>query len=103
MEISPPTIDEFEWDDWNLVHIQKHDVTPEEVEQIPGVDATYQTSYRNRIMMIGPTLSGRMLTVIIGASPSVPGRWYVFSARTAHRKERAQHRAWKTRGIEWPS
>ena len=99
MDIAPPTIAELEWDDWNLVHIQKHDVSPEEVEQVPGEDAIYQTSYQDRIMMIGPTLSGRMLTVIIGASPSVPGRWYVFSARPASRKERAQRLAWKTRGI----
>jgi hypothetical protein len=64
-----PHIDALAWGDWNLEHITKHSVTPDEVEEVLASDAIYRSSYKNRIVVTGPTQAGRMLTVIIGESP----------------------------------
>jgi uncharacterized DUF497 family protein len=94
----PPRIDELEWDAWNLDHIQKHRVTVAEVAEVPGADAMYRTSYKNRIMVTGPTSAVRMLTIVIGESPLERYRWCVFSARPASRAERSKHQAAKGGG-----
>jgi uncharacterized DUF497 family protein len=78
----------LDWDHWNQEHIRKHDVTREEVEEVVGSIPIFRESYRNRFLMIGLTAAGRPLAVAIGPSPNRPGAYYVFSARTAHRKER---------------
>ncbi len=87
----PPRIDQLEWDEWNLDHIQKHGVTVTEVAEVPISDAMYQTTYKNRIMVTGPTSSGRMLTIVVGESPYQRYHWYVFSARPASRTERRDY------------
>lgn len=94
----PPRIDELEWDDWNLEHIQKHSVTVAEVADMIRGEATFQASYKNRILVIAPTSAGRMLSVTIGESPYQPYRWYVFSARPASRVERRAYMAAKGLG-----
>ncbi len=76
------------WDHWNLEHIQKHQVTREEVEEVVGSIPVFREPYRSRFLMIGHTAAGRPLAVAIGPSPYRPGAYYVFSARTAHRSER---------------
>jgi uncharacterized DUF497 family protein len=91
----PPRIDEREWDEWNLDHIQKHDVTVIEVEEVAGGDAIFRASYKNRILVTGPTSTGRIATVAIGESPHQRYRWYVFSARPASRVERREYAAQK--------
>ncbi len=87
----PLRIDELECDEWNLDHIQKHGVTVTEVAEVPISDAMYQTTYKNRIMVTGPTSSGRMLTIVVGESSSQRYHWYVFSARPASRTERRDY------------
>lgn len=94
----PPRVDELEWDDWNFNHIQKHGVTVSEVTDVPVADAMYRTSYKDRIMVTGPTSTGRMLTIVIGESPFQRYRWYVFSARPASRPERAAYQSLKGGG-----
>jgi hypothetical protein len=74
----PPRIDALAWDDWNLDHITKHSVTPVEVEEVITSQAIYRASYKNRIVVTGPTPAGRMLTVIIGESPRQAHHHYVF-------------------------
>jgi len=91
MKIPIPLIEKLVWDDWNLEHIQKHDVTPGEVEEVVEPTAHYVTSYKNRVMVTGQTLNGRFLTVVIGESPDLVAHWYVFSARPASRKERVRY------------
>lgn len=51
-----------------------------------------RTSYKNRFALIGPTETGRMLTVIVGESPHQRHLYYVFSARPASRVERDEYR-----------
>jgi uncharacterized DUF497 family protein len=81
-------IDSLEWDDWNLEHIKKHDVSRQEAEEVIQSDYAYKESYSNRILITGRTWAGRVLSIAVGASPDRPGAYYVFSARPAHRKER---------------
>lgn len=75
------------WDTWNIAHIARHDVIPEEVEEVcHGQPITSQT-YKGRLRVVGPTRSRRMLTVIL-APTEQPGVYYPVTARPADRKER---------------
>lgn len=84
-------IDHFEWDSWNRHHITKHQVSPEEAEEVAAAEPVILATYKGRFQLIGPTLSGRILTVIVGPVPDHPNSYYVFSARPASRKERQYH------------
>ena len=75
------------WDDWNVEHIGKHRVLATEVEEVASGSPVFFDSYKNRLLMIGPTAAGRMLTVVIGEVPHQPGDYYVFSARSCTRRE----------------
>jgi len=76
------------WDDWNREHIGKHHVTVEEAEEAVFSEAVVTPTYKDRYQVIGPTSSGRVLSVIVGQVPDRPGHYYVFRARPASRKER---------------
>ena len=78
------------WDTWNIAHIARHDVIPDEVEEVcHGWPVTNQT-YKGRIRVVGPTRSRRMLTVIL-APADEPGVYYLVTARPADRKERRSY------------
>ena len=53
------------WDAWNIAHIARHSVTPEEVEQVCHTDPVVQIGKKGRLLVFGPTDSGRMLAVIL--------------------------------------
>ena len=78
------------WDDWNLAHITKHEVSPEEVREVVFGTAVAFPTYKNRHKLVGPTGSGRVLSVVVGQVPGDPHTYYVFSARPASRKERRE-------------
>ena len=90
-----PRVGRLYWDDWNLEHIAKHAVLPEEAEEVVIGYATVQKTYKQRFQFVGPTVEGRMLSVIVGAVPDHIGGYYVFSARPASRKERREYKAAK--------
>jgi uncharacterized DUF497 family protein len=78
------------WDTWNIAHIARHDVIPDEVEEVcHGQPMTSQT-YKGRLRVVGPTRSRRMLTVIL-APTDEPGVYYPVTARPADRKERRSY------------
>jgi uncharacterized protein len=80
----------FIWDTWNIAHIARHDVIPDEVEEVcHGQPVTSQT-YKGRLRVVGPTRSRRMLTVIL-APTQEPGVYYPVTARPADRKERRSY------------
>ena len=93
---SRPAIDRLLWDDWNRDHIAKHAVLPEEAEEVIAGLPRVNETYKQRLRLVGPTLAGRMLSIVVGAVPDRPGVYYAFSARPASRKERAMHE--QTRG-----
>jgi uncharacterized DUF497 family protein len=58
----------LEFDDDNTEHLSRHGIAPEEVEQVTGNDyvtARNKRHPKNRIVMIGRTDGGRMLTVVL--------------------------------------
>lgn len=81
------------WDEWNVPHIARHDVTPEEVEAAcQGEPVLYKKSYKDRLMILGETPAGRILAIVVGPVPNAPSvTWYPFTARSAHRSERRDY------------
>ena len=53
------------WDDWNIAHIARHKVFPDEVEQVCHNKPTTDRSYKGRLRIVGPTKTGRMITIIL--------------------------------------
>jgi hypothetical protein len=77
------------WDSWNVAHIARHDVTPEEVEEVCHSEPVVQIGNKGRSLVFGPTLAGRMLTVVLDPEPPDEGVYYPVTARPASRRERA--------------
>ena len=75
------------WDIWNMAHLARHDVIPDEVEEVCHAMPVTSQTYTGRIRVIGPTHSHRMLTVIL-APTEEPGVYDPITARPADRKER---------------
>ena len=74
-----------------------------EAEDIAAVVAglpTVNETYKQRLQLVGPTVTRRMLSIVIGAVPDRPGTYYVFSARPASRKERGMYE--QTKGGSFP-
>jgi uncharacterized DUF497 family protein len=87
------SVQRLDWDEWNVAHIARHEVRPEEVEQVcQGVPMTSET-YKGRIRAIGPTDDGSILAVIL--APQGGDVYYPVTARPASRKERRRYQEWK--------
>ncbi len=78
------------WDTWNVPHIARHQVTPEEVEEVCHGQPVTTESYKGRLRVVGPSRSGRILTVIL-APQDAEGVYYPVTARPADRKERRNY------------
>jgi uncharacterized DUF497 family protein len=86
-------IEQLVWDDWNQNHITRHNVTPEEVEQVINNEYVFFASYNERIVVIGLTDTGRALHITLAARGAE--RYYVVTARVADRKERTYYQKFK--------
>ena len=53
------------WDDWNVAHIARHDVLPNEEEEACAGNRIEREAYRQRIFLVGTTKTGRILTIIL--------------------------------------
>jgi uncharacterized DUF497 family protein len=57
----------FDWDEQNVAHIARHDVTPQEIEELFGRDPVLgedeSTGDELRFRAYGITAAGRLLTV----------------------------------------
>ena len=98
--VGRPSLDRLHWDEWNRDHIAKHAVMPEEAEEVIAGSPVVSETYWQRLQLVGPTLVGRMLSIVVGAVPGRPGIYYVFSARPASRKERAMYK--QSKGGSFP-
>lgn len=78
------------WDDWNSENIAKHGVRIDEVHEVVAQETLIKESYKQRLVLIGPTREGRMLAIVVGLVPDQSATYYVFSARPASRREREQ-------------
>lgn len=76
------------WDEWNVKHIARHKVSPEEVEEVcRGIYIAYE-SYDGRFEIIGATKQKRILLIVLDPEP-INGKYYVVTAHTANKKDRA--------------
>lgn len=91
------TVNRLVWDSWNVTHIARHAVTPEEVEEVCHGDHVLGQAYGGRLMLIGSTTGGRILAVILNPQAE-PAVYYPITARDADRKERRLYRAEKGGG-----
>jgi uncharacterized DUF497 family protein len=80
----------LDWDDWNIEHIRRHEITQEQVEHACHSDPVlFKQSYKDRLVILGPDENSRVLAIVIGQVPFEPaGVFYVFTARPADRSER---------------
>lgn len=54
------------WDTWNVQHISRHHVTPEEVEAVcHEKPIVLRGQQKNRLVLIGPTEENVILTLIL--------------------------------------
>ena len=83
------TIGKLIWDVWNINHIARHNVIPEEVEEVCDSREVYISKSRNHsFRIIGQTLAGRYLLIILGYRDSNSNSYYVLTARDATKSER---------------
>lgn len=74
------------WDKWNLEHIKKHNVSKYEVEIFFKNKNLLVESYKGRLIIIGKTKRGRLLTTILSFEKQKDA--YIVSARDSSKKER---------------
>jgi len=92
------TVKHLIWDEWNVAHVGRHRVIPDEVEQVClGNRYIVRESYKDRLMLIGLTSAGRILAIVV--APKGEDTYFVVTARTADRKERRAYQLEKGGGI----
>lgn len=79
-------IEELIWDEWNIEHIKKHEVCVNEIEEVCSQPINSYKSYQNRLIVLGRTKNGRLLTLVLMKKNK--GIYYLITARDMSRKER---------------
>lgn len=60
------TVRKLIWDSWNVQHIARHHVTPEEVDEVCHKKPIVQRGkIRNRLVLLGLTKENRLLNVVL--------------------------------------
>ena len=54
----------FEWDEGNVLHIERHQFTPEEVEEVFVGDHKVRRARQGLYIALGETLDGRLAFVV---------------------------------------
>lgn len=86
------------WDEWNINHISKHKVTPDEVEEsLTDEHVVFLVSHTNRVLSLGSS-GKRLLTVVLQQQKSKT-HYYVVTARDMAIKERAIYRTEKMKEV----
>lgn len=73
------------WDPVNVAHIARHQVAPDEIEEVCHGEHIQRQAYGGRIMITGLTQAGRMISAVL--DPEGEGVYYPVTARSASRKE----------------
>lgn len=53
------------WDEWNREHLARHNISPEEVEEICHRKYKITESYRKRLLIVGKTTKGRKIVIVL--------------------------------------
>jgi len=80
----------FDWDDDNLLHIERHQFTPEEVEEVFAGDYKIRRTRQELYVALGETLDGRLAFVVFRRLPR--GLIRVVTARDMEGSERRMFR-----------
>jgi uncharacterized protein len=80
----------FEWNDDNIEHIQRHDFTPEEVEEVFAGGHKIRRARQGLYIALGETLDGRLAFVVFRRLPK--GIVRVITARNMESNERRLYR-----------
>lgn len=75
----------FEWDDWNIEHIAKHSVTPQEVEETCYNQPIARRTKDGLFIVYGQSDAGRYLFIVVRYKPK--GIVYVITARPMEKNE----------------
>lgn len=80
----------MKWDDANIVHIERHQFSADEVEEVFAGDHEVRRSRKGRYIALGKTADGRLALVVFHRLPG--GRVRVVTARDMNAKERRLYR-----------
>lgn len=72
---------------------ERHAISIEEAEEVCQGDFVALAGYQDRLLLVGPTASGNLLTVVV--APEGDGIFYIVTARPASKKERRYYREQK--------
>lgn len=87
------------WDAWNIRHITRHHVTPDEVEAIcHGDPLVLRGQQKNRLVLIGGEEGERILSVILESKGS--GKYYPITAYPADKKDIVLYNRLRNKGGE---
>ena len=78
-------VKEIVFDAWNIKHVRKHNVKPEEIFEAARNLIYHRVTYKNRYLAIGIS-EKRLITLILKRENT--GRYYLVTARDASKKER---------------
>lgn len=80
-------IDELIWDEKNIAHISRHNIIPEEVEEVCNSGVAHVTKSRNKTLrLLDQTDAGRYLAIFLADKGK--HKFYVVTARDADKSER---------------
>ncbi len=74
------------WDEWNIDHIARHNVEPEEVEEVCKSKNLFNKWKNKTYRVIGQTEDGRYLTIFL--APRIGQSYYPVTARDAVAREK---------------
>jgi len=74
------------WDSWNIEHISRHNVEPNEVEAVCGAKNLFNKWKNKTYRVIGQTAEGRFLTIFL--APRENQHYYPVTARDSTDRER---------------
>lgn len=62
--MSPVVITGFDWDDDNVLHVGRHEYSPEEVEEVFAGDHKIRRARQKRYIASGETFDGRLAFIV---------------------------------------
>lgn len=78
-------LEQLIWNDWNIEHIKKHNVSSKEVEEAISNILAHRMGYGRKIILIGRS-GKRLLSMIVAKEKG--NKYYPVTVRDADRKER---------------
>ncbi len=74
------------WDEWNIDHIARHSIEPEEVEEVCKSKNLFNKWKKKTYRVIGQTEDGRYITIFL--APRIGQSYYPVTARNSTEKEK---------------